>query len=117
MQGIDLIATIAAPAVRLVAVGAVFLCASAWGAEGLAPTGTLRAIFLEANPVQGTVDAATGAVSGPAAELTRALAQRLGVPAAITPVKGTAALMDGIKAGTADIGYLAFDPARAQEVG
>lgn len=86
-------------------------------AHELAPTGALRASFLEANPVQGTVDPATGVVSGPAADLTRALAARLGVPFTVTPVKGTALLMDGIKAGTTDIGFLAFDPARAQEVG
>jgi hypothetical protein len=33
-----------------------------------APTGTLRAIFLASNPAQGRVDAATGAVSGPAVD-------------------------------------------------
>ena len=45
----------------------------------LAPTGTLRATFLAANPVQGTVDPATGEVRGPAADLGRELARRLGV--------------------------------------
>jgi polar amino acid transport system substrate-binding protein len=45
----------------------------------LAPTGTLRATFLAANPVQATVDPATGEVRGPAADLGRELARRLGV--------------------------------------
>jgi hypothetical protein len=34
--------------------------------SNLAPTGTLRASFIENNPVQGRVDAKTGAVTGPA---------------------------------------------------
>ncbi len=91
------------------------LVAVACGAAG-APPATARAVFLEANPVQGTVDPATGAVTGPAVDLTRALAQQLGVAFTVSPLKGTAPLMDSLKAGAADIGFLAFDPARAQEV-
>jgi polar amino acid transport system substrate-binding protein len=114
-QAIERIAIIGA-AVGLLGWAAPGACAQE-PAPTLAPTGTVRAIFLDANPVQGTIDPATGAPSGPAVELTRALAQRVGVRFTVTPVKGTAAVMEGIKAGTADIGYLAFDPARAQEVG
>jgi hypothetical protein len=54
-------------------------------AQQLAPPGTLRATFLGTNPVQARVDSKTGAVSGPAEELTRELARRLGVPFTITP--------------------------------
>ena len=46
----------------------------------LAPTGTLRASFIITNPVQGRVDAQTGATTGPAPDLVRELARRLGVP-------------------------------------
>lgn len=102
--------------VALIAVSCGVGRAPVAGAEGLAPTGALRAAFLEANPVQGTVDPATGAVTGPAVDLTRALAQQLGVPFTLSPIKGTAPLMDALKGGTADIGFLAYDPARAQEV-
>jgi polar amino acid transport system substrate-binding protein len=84
-------------------------------ADALAPTGVLRAIFLESNPVQGSVDAA-GVVSGPAADLTRELARRHGIPSSVTPVKGTQAVIEGVKTGTADIGFLAFDPLRAAQV-
>ncbi len=82
----------------------------------LAPTGTLRAAFLASNPVQGRVDTKTGAVSGPAVELTRELGKRLGVHVTIVGVSGMRAMVDGFKANTFDIAYLAYDPARAGEV-
>jgi polar amino acid transport system substrate-binding protein len=85
-------------------------------ADGLAPTGTLRATFLAANPVQARVDAKSGEVAGPAADLVRELARRLGVPYTITPVNGVRAVIDSVRTHTADIGFLAFDATRAAEV-
>jgi polar amino acid transport system substrate-binding protein len=85
-------------------------------ADGIAPTGTLRATFLGGNPVQGRVDARTGAISGPVEELTRELAKRLGVPFSITPGAGVRAVIDSVKNHTADIGFLAYDATRAVEV-
>lgn len=90
---------------------------STWAvADDLAPTGTLRATFLAQNPVQAVTDPATGEVRGPAADLTRELARRLGVPFTITGVAGVAAVMASVKSGAADIGFIAFDPLRAAEV-
>ena len=85
-------------------------------AQTLAPTGTLRAVFLQTNPVQGRVDAKTGAVSGPAVDLTRELGRQLGVPVSIIGVPGARALIDSVKNHTADLGFLAFDPTRATDV-
>src|SRR5579863_1216182 len=85
-------------------------------AQVLAPTGTLRAVFLQTNPVQGRVDAKTGAVSGPAVDLTRELGRQLGVPVSIMGVPGGRDLIDSVKNHTADIGFLAFDPTRAVDV-
>lgn len=85
-------------------------------ADELAPGGTLRAAFLAGNPVQGRVDAATGAVSGPAPELAAELARQRGLPVRITPLSGVRAVLDSVKSGAADIGFLAFDPTRAAEV-
>lgn len=82
----------------------------------LAPTGTLRAAFIADNPVQGRVDPKTEAISGPAADLTRELARRLGVPSAIMPVADAGAVITTITSGNADIGFLAFEAARATEV-
>jgi polar amino acid transport system substrate-binding protein len=82
----------------------------------VAPTGTLRAAFLATNPVQGQVDARTGAVTGPVADLVSELARRLGVPYAIIPVPDASAVIDSLKTGKADIGFLAYEAARAAQV-
>jgi polar amino acid transport system substrate-binding protein len=85
-------------------------------AQALAPTGTLRAVFLQTNPVQGRVDAKTGAVNGPAVDLTRELGRQIGVPVSILGVPGARVMIDSVKNHTADIGFLAFDPTRATDV-
>src|SRR4029077_11095921 len=78
-------------------------------AADLAPTGTLRATFLGNNPVQGRVEAATGAITGPVADRVKQLARRLTVPYVIIPAPDARGVMDRLKAHTADIGFLAFD--------
>jgi polar amino acid transport system substrate-binding protein len=92
------------------------LGAVACQAQVLAPTGTLRAVFLESNPVQGRIDAKTGAVTGPANDLTRELGRQLGVPVSIKGVANARAVIDAVKDHKADIGFLAFDPTRAVDV-
>ncbi|MEO8256367.1 MAG: transporter substrate-binding domain-containing protein [Acidobacteriota bacterium] len=85
-------------------------------AADLAPTGTLRAAFLATNPVQGRVDPQTGAVTGPVADLVRELAARRGVPYTLLPVPDASAVIDSVKSGKADIGFLAYEAARAAQV-
>jgi polar amino acid transport system substrate-binding protein len=82
----------------------------------LAPTGTLRATFIGNNPVQGRVDAKTNATTGPCPDLVREFGRRLGVPVVITPLADATAVMESVKAGTADIGCLAIEAARAAQV-
>ncbi len=82
----------------------------------LAPTGTLRAAFLRTNPVQGRIDAKTGAITGPVADLVGALARELGVPYKIIPAANAREVIDRLNAHTADIGFLAWDAPRAKEV-
>ncbi len=104
----------------------LFLCAPVLAAQGgstgpaprslLAPTGTLRAVFLATNPVQGRVDPQSGATSGPAPDLVRELARRLAVPYVITPLPDAAAVLDAVTRGNADIGFLAYEAARAAQV-
>jgi polar amino acid transport system substrate-binding protein len=48
--------------------------------------------------------------------VARAIAKHLGVPVKITGVAGPAGVLDSLKKSEADIGLLAFDPARAKEV-
>src|SRR5947207_1325568 len=85
-------------------------------AGNLAPTGTLRATYIATNPVQAFVDPVTKEVRGPAAALARELAKRAGVPVAITGAKGVEGVIESVKNGEADIGFVAFDPVRAAQV-
>jgi polar amino acid transport system substrate-binding protein len=104
---------------RALALAFTLVCAAAAvraDASELAPTGTLRAAFIATNPVQARVDPSTGEVRGPAADLTRALAQQLGVPFTIKPAEGVAGVIDSVKSGAADIGFVAYDATRAEQV-
>ena len=84
--------------------------------ETLAPTGTLRAAFLGRNPVQIQIDPQTGHIGGPAADVARALASRLGVELEIQPLSGVPAVIEAVENGAADIGFIAHDTTRAQRV-
>jgi len=85
-------------------------------ARDLAPTGTLRATYIATNPVQAFVDPVTKEVRGPAAAIAAALAKRAGVAFTITGAKGVDGVLESVKSGQADIGFLAFDPVRAAQV-
>jgi polar amino acid transport system substrate-binding protein len=82
----------------------------------LASRGRIRAAFIADNPIQGRVDRQTGIVTGLAADLTRELARRLGVPFEIAPLSNPDAVIATIRSGDADIGFLAFESARAEQV-
>src|SRR5438093_13497224 len=82
----------------------------------LAPTGTLRSVFLGSNPVQARVDARTGEAKGPVPDLVRELAQKIGVGAKVIPAPDAAGVIAALNDGTADIGFLAYDATRAREV-
>jgi polar amino acid transport system substrate-binding protein len=99
------------------ATAAILLCGVVNSlASELLPTGTLRATYIGTNPVQAFVDPRSGTVRGPAAELTRLLARRLDVPFTIRGAQGVPGVIDNVKNGEADIGFVAFDPVRAVEV-
>jgi polar amino acid transport system substrate-binding protein len=85
-------------------------------AKVLAPTGTLRATYIATNPVQASVDPATKELRGPAAEIARELAKRAGVPVTVTGARGVDGVIESVKNGLADIGFVAFDPVRAAQV-
>jgi polar amino acid transport system substrate-binding protein len=82
----------------------------------LAPTGTLRGSFIASNPVQGRVDAQTGAATGPAPDLVRELARRLGIPFEISPLPDAGAVLESVRSGRVDIGFLALEAERAAQV-
>ena len=82
----------------------------------LAPTGTLRAVYLGTNPVHGRVDPKTGTATGPVPDLVQELARTLKVSHAITPAPDAAGVIAALSSGKADIGFLAYDATRAREV-
>src|SRR5262249_48657166 len=100
----------------------ILCCVLAGSAAGqtpsqiLAPTGTLRAVFLGGNPVQGRIDPQTGVASGVVPDLVQELARKLGVPFKIASAPAAGGVIDALKTGAADIGFLAYDETRAREV-
>ncbi len=99
-----------------IGVGVAAIALHAQSTALLAPTGTLRSSFIATNPVQGRVDANSGEATGPAADLTRELARRLGVPFVVTPLPDAGAVLESVKTGTVDFGFLAVEAARATQV-
>ena len=78
----------------------------------LAPTGTLRAAYIVANLAQARLDAGTGVITGVVADLTRELGRRAAVPVTITPLPTAAAVLEAVRTGSADIGFVAPNPER-----
>lgn len=82
----------------------------------IAPTGRLRAAFLQGNPAQGTVNAGTGESRGVVVDLANELGRQIGTPVQMMPVAGVPAVIDAVKDGRADIGFVAYDDSRAGSV-
>ncbi len=78
----------------------------------LAPTGTLRAAFLATNPTQATKDPQTGAYRGASFDLATELAKRIGKPLAFNPIANPPAVIEAVKSGQADIGFVAYEATR-----
>lgn len=88
----------------------------ATGRETLAPTGVLRAAFLATNPIHGRVNPATSEVTGLVADVVQRLASLIGTGQRLIPCPDAACVTRSLDDGSADIGFLAFDPARAMQV-
>ena len=78
----------------------------------LAPTGTLRAAYIVTNLAQARRDPNTGEITGVIADVTRELGRKEGLPVTITPLPTAAAVLDAVRSGTADIGFVAPNPER-----
>ena len=84
--------------------------------QSLVPKGILRATYIASNPVQAYLDPESKELRGPAAELARAIARKLGVPVNVQGAQGVPGVIDSVKNGEADIGFVAYDPERAVDV-
>ena len=58
----------------------------------------------------------TGGGRGIGADIARELARGAGVPVTITGAHGVDGVIESVKNGSADIGFVAFDPVRAEQV-
>ena len=78
----------------------------------LAPTCALRAAYIVTNVAQARRDPATGTVSGVIADIARELGRRADVPVNIMPLPTAAAVLEAVRSGAADIGFVAPNPER-----
>jgi polar amino acid transport system substrate-binding protein len=96
----------------LVMIATVLACGTSVMAGDIAPGGTLRAVYLGTNPAQAMRDPATGEVGGPAYDLARELARRNHVPLEFKPIANPPAVIEAVKNGEADIGFVAYEATR-----
>jgi len=101
---------------RLMIAALLCILASPSFANDVAPTGTLRAVYLGSNPAQAVRDPATGAVRGVSYDLAIELGKRLGVPVDFKPLANPAAVIAAVGESQADIGFVAYEPSRAGTV-
>jgi polar amino acid transport system substrate-binding protein len=97
---------------RLVMIAAGLAGGPSAMAGEVAPGGTLRAAYLGTNPAQAMRDPATGEVRGVAYDLARELARRNNVPLEFKPIAGPPAVIEAVKSGEADIGFVAYEATR-----
>ena len=79
----------------------------------LVRTGRLRAGVGVVAPHWAVKDQATGELRGVAVDIARALAKRIGVELVLVEYPSPPSVLDGLKTGARDVGFLAIDPSRA----
>lgn len=82
----------------------------------IAPAGKLRAAINFGNPILAVQDPATGEARGLSVDLARELGRRLGVPVELVLYTAAGKVVDGLKAGEWDVGFVAIDPVRAADM-
>lgn len=95
----------------LAAVLALLVSAPA-GAADIAAGDTLRAVYLRGNPAQAVRDPATGETRGPSADLACELARRNNLALDLQPIVGPPDVIEAVRGGKADIGFVAYETTR-----
>lgn len=80
-----------------------------------APSGKLRAAINFGNPILANKDAA-GAPAGVSIDLARELGRRLGVPVELVTFTAAGKVVDAVKSGEVDVGFVAVDPVRGADI-
>jgi polar amino acid transport system substrate-binding protein len=78
--------------------------------------GTVRAAYLASNPAQAVKDPNTGEPRGVVVDLTQELARTRGVKVTLLPLPNPQAVIDAVRNGNAEIGFVAYNPERAGPV-
>jgi polar amino acid transport system substrate-binding protein len=97
----------------------IFLCATlgtAFAQAQSAPGGTLRAVYLGSNPAQAVRDSATGEIRGASADLAREFARRSNKSIDLKAAANPPAVIEAVKSGQADIGFVAYEATRVGTV-
>jgi polar amino acid transport system substrate-binding protein len=84
--------------------------------QALAPTGKLRVAVYPGSPTSMIKDAKSGETRGVTWDLGRALAASLGVPFEPVEFARPAEIVEGLKAGKADVTFTNASPARAKDL-
>ena len=84
--------------------------------EALAPTGKLRVAFLATTPIHATRDGASGELRGPAVDLGKEMARRIGVGFQPVAYTSLGPILAGAKSGEWDVAMLGVSAERAQVV-
>jgi polar amino acid transport system substrate-binding protein len=81
-------------------------------AADIASGDTLRAVYLRTNPAQAIRDPASGEVRGASASLARELAARHKLSLELKPLTGPPDVIEAVRRGAADIGFVAYEATR-----
>ena len=100
----------------LLASVALLIAAGDARAQSPGSPGTLRAAYIATNPAQAMTDPASGEVRGVVVDLTRELARRQAATVQLIAAASPQAVIDAVRDGQADIGFVAFNPERAGPV-
>lgn len=76
----------------------------------------LRAAYLATNPAHAVRDPATGEPRGVAIDLARELGRNVGAAVTLMPLENPQRVIDAVRNGEADIGFVAYNPERAGPV-
>ena len=96
----------------------VVTMAAALSAQGtpLAKDGVVRAAYLASNPAQAVKDPATGMARGVVVDLAKELERTQGAKVTLIGLPNPQRVIDAVRNGEAEIGFVAYNPERAGPV-
>ena len=88
----------------------------AFAQTDVAPGDKLRAAYLSTNPAQSSRNLQTGEIRGASFDLATELARRIGKSLDFIPIGSPPAVIEAVKGGEADIGFVAYEATRVGTV-